>query len=171
VRRRRAGTSQGEVGRELAGLYQADQADRQSVLSTPEQIRAVASRDRVRRGRVAEIVSKEQLHSAEDYYHAAMIFQHGEKPADYLLAHELATAAGFTGHRGGKRLSAASLDRFFHSIGRPQRFGTQYRRDADGPWTDEPYDRSMPDALRKEYGVPPQAEQKKTLEELNKPKQ
>jgi hypothetical protein len=161
----------GDVSRELAGIYQADQADRQNFSGlSQEQLRAIGTRDTERRARVAEIVRKGQLQSAEDYYHAAMVFQHGNKPEEYLMAHELATVAGFKGHKGGKWLSAAAMDRFLHSIGRPQRFGTQYKRGGEGPWTQEPYDRSLPDAIRKEYGVPPLAEQAKPLEKLNEQK-
>jgi hypothetical protein len=117
---------------------------------------------------VTEIVRQGQLRTAEEYYHAAMVLQHGALPEEFLLAHELATVAGFKGHKGGRWLSAAALDRFLHALKRPQRFGTQYRRDGDGPWTQEPYDRSLPDAVRAEYGVPPLAEQGKPLEQLNR---
>ena len=56
-----------------------------------------------------------------------MIFQHGTKPEDYLLAHVLATAAL---RKGGAPLApglvAATLDRYLQSIGQPQVFGTQF---------------------------------------------
>jgi hypothetical protein len=156
------------VSGELLAIYEADQADRQEFLRLgPEELRKVSERDKQRRQRVAEIVGMGQLNSAEDYFHAAMVLQHGEKSEDYLLAHELATVAGFKGHKTGRWLSAAALDRFLHSVGRPQRFGTQYKRDGDRPWTQEPYDRSLHDSVRREYEVPPRGEQAKRLEELN----
>jgi len=56
------------------------------------------------------------------------------------------------------------------SIHQPQIYGTQsHRNNGNEPFTKEPYTRGLiPDALRKELGVPSQAEQQKDLEELNK---
>jgi hypothetical protein len=161
--------AQADVSRELSEIYQADQADRQNIQQlTPEQWSAIAARDEQRRARVMEVVGQAQLQSAEDYFHAAMVLQHGKEPEEYLLAHELATIAGFKDHKIGKWLSAATLDRFLQSLGRPQRFATQYRREENGVWTLEPLDPSLPDAIRAEYGVPPLAEQSKRVEEMNK---
>lgn len=161
--------SAASISRELAEIYEADQADRQNLPQlTPEQLSAVAARDDQRRARVMEIVLQGQLQSAEDYYHAAMVLQHGKTPDEHLLAHELATIAGFKDHKIGKWLSAATLDRLLESLDRPQQFGTKYRQETNGVWTVEPLDRSLPDAIRAEYGVPPLAEQLKRLEEMNK---
>jgi hypothetical protein len=160
--------SAASISRELAELYQSDQADRLDIQQlTPEQLTEVAARDEQRRARVTEIVLQGQLDSAEDYFHAAMVLQHGKTPDEHLLAHELATVAGFKDHQIGKWLSAATLDRFLESLDRPQRFGTQYRQETNGTWTLEPLDRSLPDAIRAQYGVPPLAEQLKRLEEMN----
>jgi hypothetical protein len=161
--------SAAQISRELAELYEADQADRQEVQQLrPEQLTAVAARDEDRRARVLEIALQGQLQTAEDYFHTAMVLQHGKTPDEYLLAHELATIAAFKEHKTGKWLSAATLDRFLESLDRPQRFGTQYRLETNGEWTLEPLDRALPDAIRAEYGVPPLAEQQKRLEEMNK---
>jgi hypothetical protein len=100
----------------------------------------------------------------------ALVYQHGEQPEEILRAHVLATVAGFNGRREARWLSAAALDRFLHRIGRPQVFGTQYQRKENDPWTQEPYDRSLPDTVRAEYGVPPLAEQAKQLADLNRQK-
>ena len=158
------------ISQELAGFYQADQADRQNIQQlTPDQLSEIAARDEQRRARVMEMVGRGQLQSAEDYFHAAMVLQHGKEPEEYLLAHELATIAGFKDHKIGKWLSAATLDRFLHSLGRPQQFATQYRREENGVWTLEPLDRSLPETIRAEDGVPPLAEQSKRVEGMNKP--
>ncbi len=159
------------LSQELAELYKADQGDRENwaKMSHDEQM-AVTPRDEQRRKRVMQIVRASQLATSDDYYHAAMVLQHGDKPEDFLLAHELATIAAFKGRADAKWLAAAALDRFLHNIGRPQHFGTQYKYEGDSPWTQDPYDRSLPDALRKEFGVPPMREQKKQLEEMNKQK-
>jgi hypothetical protein len=48
---------------------------------------------------VLEFVGRGDLHSAADYFNAALVLQHGEKPEDFLLSHELATAAAFKGNK------------------------------------------------------------------------
>ena len=157
------------VSQVLRELYEADQGDRRFT-SPPseEEWRAITRRDRERRARVLELVRSGALESAEDYYHAAMVLQHGEGSEDVLVAHILATVAGFKGHEGGRWLSAAALDRFLHRIDRPQRLGTQYQRDdPDDPWTQEPYERWLPDAVREAYGVRPLENQEEFLREMN----
>jgi hypothetical protein len=157
------------ISRELAELYEADQADRQNLQQlTPEQLAAMAARDEQRRTRVREIVQQGPLQTAEDYCHAAMVLHHGKTPEEHLLAHELATIAGFKDHQIGRWLCAVTLDRFLGAVGRPQQFGTQYRQEVNGEWTVEPLDRSLPDALRTEYGVPPLGEQLRRLEAMNR---
>ncbi|HVS63941.1 MAG TPA: hypothetical protein VMT85_10625 [Thermoanaerobaculia bacterium] len=97
-----------------------------------------------------------------------MILQHGDSAEDVLLAHILATAAGFQGHENGRWLSAAALDRYLHRTDQPQRFGTQYVKDSvDEPWSQGAYERWLPDSLRELYGVEPLAEQKQRVEEMN----
>jgi hypothetical protein len=160
---------QASSSRELAELYQADQADRENLQRlTREQLDAMAEREEQRGVRVREIVQQGQLQSAEDYFHAAMVLHHGKTPEGHLLAHELATIAGFKDHQIGRWLCAVTLDRFLESVGRPQRFCTQYRQEVNGAWTVEPLDRSLPDTIRAEYGVPPLGEQLKRLEAMNK---
>jgi hypothetical protein len=159
------------LSKELAELYRADQADRENWPNMSRENKvAVGERDTTRRKRVTDIVRAGQLATADDYYNAAMVFQHGDKPEEYLLAHELATTAAFKGRTDAKWLSAAALDRFLQSIGRPQRFGTQFKTTDDSTWTQEPFDRSLPDSVRKEFNVPALREQKKQFDELNKRK-
>lgn len=152
------------ISRELEEIYSVDQADRKNGLG-PD----AAARDVARKKRVLEIVRGELLQTADDYYHAAMVLQHGDGPQDYLLAHILATAAAFKGQKEGPWLSAAALDRYLQSINRPQVFGSQYRKDGDGPWKQDPFDRGLvTDAIRKEYNARLLAEQRTKLEELQR---
>ena len=46
-------------------------------------------RDRARQARVKELYATNQLKTGIDYYHAAMVLQHGEVPEDFLLAHRI----------------------------------------------------------------------------------
>jgi hypothetical protein len=157
------------TSKELKLLHDMDQSERRGEAKfTPEELKALEARDAKRRDRVAEIVSHGLLCSADDYYHAALILQHSGKPDDHLLAHVLATTAVFKGREGDKWLVASSLDRFLQSLGRPQIFGTQYKRTMDDPnVTQEPYERSLNDQFHREYGIPTLAEQERVLVETN----
>jgi|HubBroStandDraft_6_1064221.scaffolds.fasta_scaffold200610_2 hypothetical protein len=82
--------------------------------------------DRERRVRVHQLLDAGNVKTGQDYWFAAMIFQHGEKPRDYLLAHVLALTAAYKGNRNGRWLAAATLDRYLLSISQKQIYGTQF---------------------------------------------
>jgi hypothetical protein len=149
-------------------MYQEDQGDR----SADDKINweVVSKRDEQRRQRVKEMLAAGEVKSKDDYFHAAMIFQHGSNPADYETAHKLALKAAeldpnFT---TAKWLSAASKDRYLWSIGKPQIYGTQYKM-VDDKWTLDPIDTTaVTDEERAKMGVPPLAEARKRADEMNK---
>ena len=147
---------------ELKHLYDEDQADRQPAYAgKPVDIPALARRDDERERRVKELYAADQLRTGPDYYNAAMILQHAMTPDDFLLCHDLCVVAIGKGEPRAKWLAAASMDRFLVSIGRPQRFGTQYGAARPGfPIRLSPIDTSVTDRLRMELGVPPLAELK-----------
>ena len=121
----------------------------------------VTPRDRAREKRVKELIDANALGTGADYYHAAMVLQHAPAPDDYLLAHDLCVVAVSKGEERAKWLAAASLDRFLMNIGRPQRFGTQFRStDVAHPVTLVATDPSVSDSLRRALNVPPLAEAK-----------
>ena len=67
-------------------------------------------------------------------------------------------------------LSAAALDRYLQEIGRPQVFGTQYRRNgADTPWTQEPIDHLFGDRIRSLFGVSTRAQAEERVQQMNAP--
>jgi len=53
--------------------------------------------------------------------------QHGNNPSDYLLAHELASIAGYLGAFGS--LPVLAEDRWLEALGRKQRWGSQFNWD------------------------------------------
>ncbi len=141
--------SQLSINEELKRIFDDDQSDGRPY-NTRAQKEATDSRARSRINAVSEILKNGQLHSPDDYYHAAMIFQHGSEPEDYLRAHVLATVAGFKGHRRGAWLTAASFDLFLLSTGRSQVFGTIYGRE-----NFQRYEMFLSDVIRNQYCVPP----------------
>ena len=103
------------------------------------------------------------LRTGKDFYRAAMVLQHASRPEDYLLAHEFCLAALAKGDQDARWLAAATEDRYLMNVGRPQRFGTQYRSDGpDRPVRLYEIGPGVTDALRREMGVPSLAEARKT---------
>jgi hypothetical protein len=65
---------------ELTRLHDEDQADRSAPSYEQIDWSKVAPRDQARRKRVDEIVAAGGARAADDYYHAAMVYQHGDSP-------------------------------------------------------------------------------------------
>lgn len=143
---------------ELAQLYDEDQRDRDGDLMKIDWA-VVAPRDDARRRRVAEILDAGGATTADDYRHAAMIFQHGPDLADTERAHALARQAVALDPTNMKArwLVCASEDRSLRRRGLPQRWGTQFNLLDDGTWERQPVDGSVDDEERARWGVPPLA--------------
>jgi hypothetical protein len=123
--------------------------------------------NRQRRQAVQMLLEKDKLRSANDFYRAAYIFQHGSEPRDFLKAHALAIVSAAKGKRDATWIAAATLDRYLQSIGQKQIYGTQYMSYANKPTTQEPYDRDLlPDALRTASGIPLLAAQEHDRREM-----
>lgn len=151
---------------EMTALFDADQADRHAPTID---WRVVGPADAARRDRTQRLLDDGSLASGEDFYHAAFVFQHGDKPDDYLKAHVLATVAAARGHRKAAWISAATLDRYLQAIDRPQVLGTQFQTSSDGITTQGEYDRALiSDALRAALGVPSLADQERKRAEIQK---
>jgi hypothetical protein len=146
---------------ELEAIFKEDQRVR---VATPIDWAAVNKTDAKRREQTKLLLAAGELHTGQDFEEAAVVFQHGDTPNDYLLAHTLAMVAVSKGDATAIWIAAATLDRYLEMVGQKQVFGTQYSGDAKHPWTQEPYDRTLvSDALREQLGVPSQASQ---LEQL-----
>jgi hypothetical protein len=158
------------MNQELRALFVADQAERNDhpAYDTPAywQLR---QRDAERRQRVNELMAQGLLTAPEDYFHAALIFQHGETLEDIWQAHELARRAaemGATtamGSKDSRWLAAAALDRWLMYQGKPQKYGTQFVPDGKRYrlWDVDP---TTTDAERAANHVPSLQEQLKQAE-------
>ena len=167
----RAAQQPGPQTNEIRRLYDEDQKDRDNFMTmTPEQIQAMSQRDAQRRKRAREILAQGLLQTGEDFRFAAFIFQHGDAPEDFLLAHLLAVTGISKGDAKSRWIAAATLDRFLHRIQQPQVFGTQYsKKNTDTEWTQQPFNRELlPESLRWELCVPSLAQQARMLEAMNK---
>lgn len=137
---------------ELTQLRNADQADRHFVSTWLEiDWQRIGKRDAARRNRVREILTADQVHTATDFDCAALIMQHGDRPSDFLLAHELASIAAYLGKFGS--LPALTEDRWLNSLDRPQRWGSQFKIDGSS----RPIDTLSPtvtDSMRRDLLLP-----------------
>ena len=158
-------TAQGD-NEELKLLRDEDQGDR---APTVIDWSVVTPRDRARLRRVRELFAADGLHTANDYLRSALILQHGEGPDDFLLAHDFCVAAMVLGRNDveSASLAAGAEDRFLMNVGRPQRFGTQFRRDGKGPWHLYTIGDGVTDALRKLMGTPSLLEARAREAEMN----
>ena len=153
---------------ELRSIHDADQADRRAgpgAINWAE----VGPRDVARRRRVTEILDGGGAHVSVDFFHAAMVFQHGEEVADYRRAHELAVRAAELDprNRSARWLAAAAKDRELMKLGQPQLYGTQFRKVGD-VWELYQTDPTVTDDERARWNVPPIAEARRRAERMNK---
>ena len=150
---------------EMAAIYAADQAARSG---SDNDWQAIRKADRQRRARVRALLDAGALQTGADFHAAAYVFQHGDEPEDYLLAHALAVRSLGLGFKRAEWIAAATLDRYLQSIARDQIYGTQSLQYFGEPATRGRYDRTLlTDQLRVGAGVETLAEQDAMLEERN----
>ena len=132
----------------LATLFQQDQADREGASIDWQ---AVTTRDAARRTQAKALLDQGAVRSAADYYHAAMVFQHGETLDDYRLANALATLAMAQASDDAhyRWLAGASWDRLLMRQLQPQWYGTQYKGDTKGMYLYPVATDAVSDAERK----------------------
>jgi hypothetical protein len=144
-----------ELTTRLKQLFEADQAARQTGAIDWER---VSRDDTDRRFEVFGYLAQGQLNLPESLYYAAFIFQHGNCPDHFQLAHQLAERALDLGYDKARWIYAATLDRYLLSVGQPQKYGTQFLVQADGRVIAQPCDPSTTDEERQRYNVPPLGE-------------
>lgn len=158
------------MNQELLSLYQADRRERvNQPQGNTSEYKAMRARDLQRRKRVMELMATNELTTAEDYYHAAYIMNHGDTPEDAKHAHTFALRASEFDYQPARWLAAASYDRWQMYQGKPQKYGTNYVFDGrkDRLWDVDP---NTTDAERAEWDIPPLAEQLRKAEEANRQK-
>ena len=169
-----------ESSTEMQRIFSEDQADRQINMAdmTPQHrldwSNKIGPRDAQRRKQVLDLVSRRALHSGQDFEEAAFIFQHGERPNDFLIAHTFAMVAVAKGRTKSRWIAAATLDRYLQKIQQPQIYGTQYfiGPNQGDKLTQDPYNRQLvPDSLLMDMCVPDQASQEQVLDLLKQGKE
>lgn len=144
----------GQDNAELERMFDADQAAREAGNIDWDKL---DPEDAARRNAVLMLLQNGAIKTAQDYYHAAMIFQHARSADEIRLAHAFATiSATLESSDSANWLKAASWDRLMLNLDKPQWYGTQYVLDASGAFV--LYD-VLPDAVsdaeRAAWSVPP----------------
>lgn len=153
---------------ELKKIYEEDQTDRQTGNIDWS---IVSKRDSIRQARVYELLDLNKVNTSVDFSNAALIFQHGGDTIASSMAVKLMRKAIELDSTADKWLLAAAIDRDLMRKGKPQIFGTQFRRMNNGPWELYNLDTTkVSDTKRKEYRVETLAEQREKLIMMNKEK-
>lgn len=157
----------------LAELAREDQAQRRGGARP-----ARSDEDRIRI--VLRKMAAGEVKTAKDRLHAGLILQHtplelkdgklqSKSQDNYLLAHYLFLRAMEEGEKAAGYLAAAAMDRYLSFTEGIQRYGTNRVID---PATEQellvPIDRSVSDAERARFGVPPLQELLKRYKEQGK---
>ena len=152
----------------LKAIYESDQQARRK---TPIDWTVVAEQDRAHRAEARTLMQAGALRTAADYFHAAMVFQHGEELDDIRLAFSLAqiSATLDPAHKRARWLTAAAWDRTLMSKNVPQWYGTQYYQPAPGAPTElyKVDEAAVTDAERASMQVPSLQEARDLLKQIN----
>lgn len=153
---------------ELQKMYDEDQKVRTSINANIDW-HSVSIQDSLRRVRVYELIREGKVITAKDYYHSAMIFQHGNDTIASTMAIKQMKKAIELDSTINKWLLAAAIDRDLMRKGKPQIYGTQYvRKGHNAKWEKYKFDTTqVTDEERKYYNVETLAEQKIKLRILN----
>lgn len=153
---------------ELKKMYDEDQNSRR--VSKIDWVQ-LTKQDSLHTARVYELIKQERIVTGQDYYHSAMIFQHGKDSIAYGMAVKHMRKAVELDSTISKWLLAAAIDRELMSRNKPQIYGTQYiKRSMEGKWESWEMDTTkVTDEERRYYQVPALAEQKELLRNWNLP--
>ena len=145
-------------------LYLEDQRERKRVFgihgtgsANGKDIQTLAQNDKKRLDELRTYLLSHKLRTGRDFYAAAMLLQHGITYAHYKKAHMCANISAKLGYKPAKWLSAATLDRYLKSIGRKQKYGTQFYLDKKNNWKIWPYLKKTTDEERIKLDVEPLA--------------
>jgi tetratricopeptide (TPR) repeat protein len=151
---------------ELEKMYKADQdARRAGTIDWP----VLLKEDSTRQVRVFELIDAGEVRTGKDYYHSAMIFQHGNDTVASAMAVKQMKKAIELDPTMNKWLLAAAIDRDLMRRNQPQIYGTQFVKMGDhARWERYKIDPTqVTDEERKAYGVETLAEQEAKERNMN----
>lgn len=151
---------------ELKKMYDEDQKARMA--STIDWVQLSKS-DSIRQKQVYELIHSGQLNTGKDYYHSAMIFQHGIDTTASAMAVKMMKKAIDLDSTVNRWLLAAAIDRDLMRRDKPQIYGTQYiKMGQDAKWERYKIDSTqVTDIEREYYDVETLEEQKEKERTMN----
>ena len=157
-----------KMNTEIKRIFDEDQRDclHQPTDGTPE-YQALKVRNKQRRSLIKSIVDLDSKLLGEDYFHACIIFLHGDCPEDFWQAYHYGLKSIDLNFVEAKKYTASAYDRWLMYQGKPQKFGLQYVPDGKRLriWDVNP---DTTDEERAEWDVPPLSELYKNAEEATK---
>lgn len=149
----------------LQELFEADQDARRNPDMSWDEIDAI---DEKNRSEVFSMLANGDIKTGLDYFHAAVIMQHGGDTEYIRLAHSFATISAQLGFERATWLQAASWDRLLMYFEQPQWYGTQFRVGDEGEWRlHDVQPGAVTDEQRTKWGVPSLAESKERASQRN----
>lgn len=159
--------SAAEVSTTLSQLYEDDQEIRLAGVETPADFVKFYVGDWIRVNKVRRIVAADLLITAQDYANAAQILQHGDRATDFQTAQQLSIKAYELGEEDMLRHSGLAEDRYLITIGKAQKYGTQFFCKPEQGWQLYPVDTTVTDQERAQLSIEPLAEMEIKIEKLN----
>lgn len=170
------------IASDILKWYEEDQAVRTHIRTLPkDEVKKYINEvmlpgDQVRLVQVEKLLISSQELSADEYFAAAMIMQHGSEPRHYEKAMELSRKSSSIDpdNKNARWLSCASEDRYLIKIGKSQVWGTQLKRKMNTSETHEIYylvnfdKNARPDKQRIQCGLPSLSEIESKLEKMAK---
>jgi hypothetical protein len=162
-----------KIPTEAKNLFDDDQRDRVDHLDKTNPA-FFAEREKNRYKKAQEIFAQyeqdPQSLAGEDMLHLAFLFQHGQISEDYNKAQKLASEAEKKGVEGATWLSSAAEDRYLVSLGKPQKWGTQFIHTAEG-WRyatplEEDTHSGITDEMRQSRNIPARDSQLRIITEI-----
>ena len=125
------------------------------------------NRFKIRNNKVQSIIESSELLVGEDYFHACIMFLHGDSKEDFWQAYKYGLGSIDLKCEKAKRFAASAYDKWLMYQGKPQKFGLQYVPDGIRLklWD---LDITTTDEERKKWDVPPLEKLYGIVEEANK---
>lgn len=151
---------------ELEKMYNNDQSSR---MAKDIDWDVLSKQDSIRQVRVLELIKEGKVVTGRDYYHSAMIFQHGLDTIASDMAVKQMRKAIELDSTINKWLLAAAIDRDLMRRNKPQIYGTQYiKMGENAKWERYKIDTTLvTDEERKYYNVETLVEQIIKVQKMN----
>ncbi len=156
------------MNKKLLRIFNDDQKDRRNPMIRND-ASLLTKNDRERRRVVQGLIRTGKLVSAKDYYHAAMIVQHGGSILDSVKAVRFSKISHELGYKKALAFYATCLDRLLLKRGKKQKFGTQsWKKDASSKWVLSPIDSRTTDKERQQFDIAPLKELEDRIKKRNR---